>query len=213
MAHQDFEKYAVDRPMKRAVADVMVRIFDRYAPARSMTVLDYGCGDGTYFGFLSQRYGVENVSGCDVSELRIKRCHEIGWSRAIVIDQKAPLPYASGTFDFIISDQVIEHIPSDNALTCIKELHRVLKTGGKMLMVTPNYPIKRVYDVINAVAYRDRRMLFDDPTHVTFYHAKRVKALLGKYFYRVEVVPTGGMLFKLLPVMGLSHKLIAVAIK
>ncbi len=213
MGHQDFEKYAIERSMKGMVADGFVRVLDKHVPSKPMTVLDHGCGDGKYFSFLSDRYGADNIFGCDISSLRIKRCREIGWERALLIDENRPLPYPDSSFDLVISDQVIEHILSHKSAACISELHRVLRTGGKLVVMTPNYPIKRFYDIINAVVYRNLRMLRDDPTHVTFYDAGQLKDLLEKCFGHIEVIPTGGILFKLFPAMCFSHKLIAVAIK
>jgi SAM-dependent methyltransferase len=210
---QDFEQYAVDRPMRRNVSAVVERAFDAYAPARPLKVLDHGCGDGTYFSFLAERYGTGNIFGCDVSALRIQRCQDAGWSQAMVVDPEKPLPYDDGTFDLILSDQVIEHIPVAETFCALSELARVLKAGGLLLMITPNYPVKRVYDAINSIVYRDLSLLRDDQTHVTFYDARRLSDVLQKHFTRINVLPTGGLLYSVFPAVAFSHKLIAVAVK
>jgi ubiquinone/menaquinone biosynthesis C-methylase UbiE len=43
---------------------------------------------------------------------------------------------AEGSFDFVISFQVIEHIEDDKEF--VKEIYRVLKPGGKFILTTPN---------------------------------------------------------------------------
>ncbi|MFN8545589.1 MAG: class I SAM-dependent methyltransferase [Candidatus Binatia bacterium] len=47
----------------------------------------------------------------------------------------AALPFGDGTFDFIICDSVLEHVPDPWRVTA--ELFRVLKPGGKGMFVVP----------------------------------------------------------------------------
>jgi SAM-dependent methyltransferase len=46
------------------------------------------------------------------------------------------LPVGDGTFDLIFSRSVLEHLPSPSQT--FQELSRVLKTGGNIILVTPN---------------------------------------------------------------------------
>ena len=48
---------------------------------------------------------------------------------------KTPLPLESDSFDFIIANHVMEHIP--NWFDCFKELARVLKPGGRLEVWIP----------------------------------------------------------------------------
>ena len=50
-----------------------------------------------------------------------------------------PLPFNDGTFDFVISFQVIEHIKQDTEF--VREVHRVLRPSGKFIVTTPNAPM------------------------------------------------------------------------
>jgi SAM-dependent methyltransferase len=52
------------------------------------------------------------------------------------VDMTRPLPYASASFDGILHSEGIEHV--DNQLGVLKELVRVLKPGGVMIVTTPN---------------------------------------------------------------------------
>ena len=47
-----------------------------------------------------------------------------------------PLDFEANTIDFVVTFQVIEHINDDKKF--IKEIHRVLKPGGKLILTTPN---------------------------------------------------------------------------
>ena len=50
--------------------------------------------------------------------------------------QSFPLP--SGSFDFIFSEHMIEHVPFDQGQKMLRECYRVLKPGGKIRIATPN---------------------------------------------------------------------------
>lgn len=214
MKSQDFEQYAVDRPINYNVADTWERVLSE-ARSRlakdnaSMSVLDYGCGDGKYFHvFKDKGFLPENIYGIEVSKLRVERCREIGWTNAEYMEKGSRLPYPDETFDLINFMEVIEHIPAASADQVVYELRRVLKRGGFLLVSTPNYPIKRFYDLVDAFVSRLWRRLRDDPTHVTFYNHKRLHALLDGYFSSVEErVYKPGFLYKRWPRRFFLHKL------
>lgn len=54
------------------------------------------------------------------------------------------LPHADGKFDFVLSDQVLEHVEGD-PLEAVEETRRVLKPGGIAIHTTVfNYPVHGV---------------------------------------------------------------------
>jgi predicted SAM-dependent methyltransferase len=54
------------------------------------------------------------------------------------LDATKPMPFADGSFRYIFSEHVIEHLYYSDALAFFKEAHRVLAPGGKIRTVTPN---------------------------------------------------------------------------
>ena len=48
-----------------------------------------------------------------------------------------PLPYPDGRFDTVLLCEVIEHMVSDPVFV-LREIHRVLTPGGRLLLTTPN---------------------------------------------------------------------------
>lgn len=54
------------------------------------------------------------------------------------LDATKPLPFSDGSLYDVFGEQVIEHLPYDDALSFFKETHRVLAPGGKVRIITPN---------------------------------------------------------------------------
>ena len=83
------------------------------------------------------------------------------------------LPFADESFDYVVSFQVIEHIKRDKEF--VREVRRVLKSGGKFIVTTPNRPMS----------------LTRNPWHVREYTAEQFSALLSE-FAEVEALGVGG---------------------
>ena len=85
-----------------------------------------------------------------------------------------PLPFADGSFDFVISFQVIEHIRRD--MDFVREVHRVLRPGGQFIVTTPNAPMS----------------LTRNPWHVREYTAEQLRRLLAARFSEIETLGVFG---------------------
>ncbi|HEX8326260.1 MAG TPA: class I SAM-dependent methyltransferase [Hymenobacter sp.] len=65
------------------------------------------------------------------------------------------LPFADASFDFVICQEGIEHMP--NQLHLFQELNRVLRPGGRAIITTPNYSNLRTrlsYLLLESEAYK-----------------------------------------------------------
>ena len=78
---------------------------------------------------------------------------------ACVLDLAAGLaPFADGSIDVVLASNVLEHFEPDAVVSLIDEVVRVLRPGGRLIVVQPNF----------RYAYRE---YFDDYTHrSTFTH-------------------------------------------
>lgn len=65
------------------------------------------------------------------------------------------LPYADGSFDYILFCEVLEHMTND-PLKAVLELKRILKPGGVMILTTPN-----AARLENVMAFMDGRNIYD----------------------------------------------------
>jgi SAM-dependent methyltransferase len=95
------------------------------------TLLDLSCGGGQSSQMLA-RQGFK-VTATDYSPPP-KMAQ--GINRVGGVDLNAFLPFKSGTFDAVNLVEVIEHI--ENQPQLIREIGRVLKAGGMVLVSTPN---------------------------------------------------------------------------
>lgn len=111
----------------------------RYAPLEGRTILDVGCGLGAYVGAF-RRYSPD-VHGVDIDAAKIVEA-----SRHLPNLCVAPaeaLPYADGTFDVVLSHEVIEHVQNDRQ--AVAEAVRMLRRpGGRLVIWAPNrlYPFE-----------------------------------------------------------------------
>ncbi len=101
-------------------------------------ILDLGCGVGEGTNFLGNNDGNNKIYGVDLSYKAICYARENNYNDQVFFScmDITNLAFKEGTFDAIISVEVIEHI-SDVQLY-LYEAYRVLKRGGLFFLTTPN---------------------------------------------------------------------------
>ncbi len=101
-------------------------------------VLDIGCGDGFMTNVLSE--SCKHVVGVDSSQTGISLANSlVDASKAdFILGSVNNLPFKENTFDVITLFEVIEHIPVTSLKDVIKEIKKVLKEGGVLIVTTPN---------------------------------------------------------------------------
>ena len=79
----------------------------------------------------------------------------------------------------------LAHLDGDwyeSTMTCLTRIAPLLVPGGRIVLTTPNYPMKRLFDLRAAVRQRSLARLRDDPTHVSPLTAGRLERLLRPRF-------------------------------
>jgi SAM-dependent methyltransferase len=99
---------------------------------RNPKFLDVGCGTGANLEML-QKFG--KAEGVDVSDDALEFCRKKGLTAHKGLAEKLPFPDES--FDVVTALDVVEHLDDDVA--GLKEMNRVLKTGGKILIFVPAF--------------------------------------------------------------------------
>jgi SAM-dependent methyltransferase len=143
-------------------------------------VLDFGCGSG---------YGADRIAAI-ASEVRAVDVAEdaIAYARQHFdrpnlrfdrIEAPSRLPFEDGSFDTVLSFQVLEHVRDTTHY--LSEIRRVLVPGGCLVVVTPN---------------RQTRLLpLQKPWnrwHVREYSWRTLRDVLRPYFTQVEIQHMSG---------------------
>jgi alkylated DNA repair protein alkB family protein 8 len=99
-----------------------------YSIPKESTILDIGCGNGRNMKYPNYNfYGVDNC--CKFVEM----AKEV--SQHVYLSDMTNLPFEDNYFDAIISIASFHHLSTtERRIECLKEMHRVLKPGGKILL-------------------------------------------------------------------------------
>jgi SAM-dependent methyltransferase len=118
-------------------ADELQEDISRLKLSRARHFLDLGCGPGGPLTFVVGHVGCQG-SGIDLSEKAIAagraRAASLGLEGLVKLreaDLNQPIPFASGTFDAVMSLDVILHLR--DRLSVFREVARVLIPAGKFL--------------------------------------------------------------------------------
>lgn len=110
----------------------------RIAPGES--VLDVGCGTGTLAIAAKRRVGdAGKVDGVDASpemiQRAVKKSKRAHSGASFRVSHAESLPFETSHFDVVLSTVMLHHLRRDVRAQAIQEMRRVLKPGGRILIV------------------------------------------------------------------------------
>jgi SAM-dependent methyltransferase len=123
-----------------------IELIRRYVSLENRRILDVGCGLGMYMRAF--RNFSQDVHGVDIDgEKAVEASLDLPY---LCVAPAEALPYAEGTFDVVLSHEVIEHVADDRQ--AMAEAVRVLRNpepsegrrGGRLVVFAPNrlYPFE-----------------------------------------------------------------------
>lgn len=115
-------------------------------PVAGEKVLDVCCGTGSLALALKASVGVKGaVHGVDASREMIdvarRKAHKAGMDVDFRVGLAEKLPFADKTFDLVVSQLAIHHLPGDVKIRAFEEMYRVLNPKGRCVVVDFEPPI------------------------------------------------------------------------
>ena len=124
---------------------------------REKEIVDVGCGTGAILKRLGHP---ERNVGIDLAPEAIAFCHQRGLNNVQQGDIHA-LPFPDASFDAVICSSVLYHQWVANVDGAVREMHRVLRPGGVLLINVPAFPfLHSAHDeaVMTARRFRKREI-------------------------------------------------------
>ena len=111
------------------------RVAELLAPRAGERLLEVGTGTGDDALALAARSGAD-VVGVDSSQTMVDEARRRGL-REVALADAAALPFDAESFDACWADRVFQHLADPAA--ALREMARVTKPGGRLLVVDPDY--------------------------------------------------------------------------
>ncbi|GAA5058621.1 SAM-dependent methyltransferase [Thermocatellispora tengchongensis] len=109
-------------------------------------VLDVGCGTGYLSRLISPAAGHDGgVTGVDPSPKMIEYARERAPANCeYIVGEGQALDLPDSAFDLVISTLAVHHIPEDGRAAAVREMFRVLRPGGRLLIAEYRPPSSRL---------------------------------------------------------------------
>lgn len=144
-ARYDFLAWLFTRGRERAFRE---RLIELARLELGQLVLDVGCGTGT-LAIAATRHvqPAGAVHGIDASPQMIARATrkaaKAGVPAVFRIAAAEQLPFPDASYDIVLSTLMLHHLPRKTRQQCVNEVRRVLKPGGRVLVVDFGRPSRR----------------------------------------------------------------------
>lgn len=103
-------------------------------PIAGRDILDVGCGKGRFAKTLTELGA--HVTGIDPSATLLQEAKRSASNMHFIEGSATQLPVPAASFDAVICVEALEHVP-DTELA-LKEMYRVLRTGGTVVVIDKN---------------------------------------------------------------------------
>jgi len=144
-------------------------------------LLDVGSGSGNFLAFMRDAgwevYGVE--PDAEAAKLA-SQCFGV----SVVVGSLAKAGFPDGFFDAVTLNHVIEHL--DDPVELLRQCHRVLRPGGRCVVVTPNV------ESLGHRMFGQSWFHLDPPRHLHLFSLGTLRAAAERSGFHTKVIRTSG---------------------
>lgn len=146
------------------------------AAGKDRKILDIACGDGVGLRCF-RSLGFADVTGVEFNPEKADRARQAGYP-VLCQDMHDLACFKDGTFDYVYSSHTIEHAYFPDRM--VAELVRVLRPGGKLLIVLPYPDVTEANDPAHGAKYELGTNLADDGRRVVSFFQRHGVTLEAK---------------------------------
>jgi SAM-dependent methyltransferase len=99
-------------------------------------LLDAGCGTGGFLAWAASTGAFNRLCGIDLSAEAVELARETVPNAELHAAPLDRVPFDDGAFDLVVSLDVLQHVPEGLVDASLRELRRVLRPGGALLLRT-----------------------------------------------------------------------------
>jgi len=143
----------------------IIRFLKKYIPENGV-VVDLGAGYCDFINNInaSKKYAIDISSELSLyAREDVAQINRTGWNFHEIVDESA---------DILLASNFLEHFTDEDLEKIMKEIRCVLKKGGKLILMQPNYRL----------AYKN---YFDDPTHKKVFSDAALESFLLSYDFKI----------------------------
>ena len=140
----------------RGLRNIVFSLIKNYFPKENWKLLDAGCGTGSFLSHCS----LPEAYGLDLFDDALKFCKKRNLTKILRASVKN-IPFSRGSFDCIVSLDVLCDLPLAEDMEVLQEFFRVLDEGGILILNLPAYEsLKSKHDeaVANLKRYNRREI-------------------------------------------------------
>ena len=109
-----------------------------WVPPSTRAMLDIGCNVGELLASVRKHSPETALAGCDVNAAAVEIARRNLPDADLRVCGAAELPFPDEAFDCVTCIETLEHIPPPEWSRSLKEMRRVLKPGGRLVLRTPH---------------------------------------------------------------------------
>ena len=187
-----------------------------WIPDGTTSLLDVGCNTGELLSYCNELFPMIRLAGVEINKTALEQARQRLPLADLHVSAAEELPFADDRFDCVTCIEVLEHISVDVRSQSLKEMRRVLRPGGRLVLRVPHagmfafldpnnfrFRMPHLYKTLIRQGHRDPNYSRESEDVVWHHHFTRdeLKELAGNG-WQIEASRTGGLL--LMPLVDIA---------